>query len=88
MESKGWLWDPKASREEEGLLSEMEWVRWCWIFFFANDEHRRQQGVRPRGTRLAVEFGHAGLVSYTLGRIPGGPGVKWAVVRMVGAWYW
>ena len=79
--------DPGALRKGEGLLSEMEWVPWCWIFFFTNDERRRQQGVRPRETRLAVEFGHAGSVNYTLGRIHGKPGDKWAVVRMVGAWY-
>ena len=32
-------------------------------------------------------FGRAGLVSYPLERIPGGPGDKWTLVRMVGAWY-
>ena len=79
--------DPGLSREEEGLLSEMEWVPWCWTFFFAIDERCRQQGVRPRETQLALKFGRAGSVSYTLGKIPGGPGDKQAVVRMVGAWY-
>ena len=62
-------------------------MRWCWICFVANNDHRRQHGARPRGARLAVEFGCAGSVGYTIGRIPGGPGDKWAVVRMVGAWY-
>ena len=42
--------DPGASREGEGLLSGLEWVPWCCIFFFTNDEHRRQQEVRPRET--------------------------------------
>ena len=29
---------PVALREGEGLLSEIEWMSWCWIFFFANDK--------------------------------------------------
>ena len=79
--------DPCVPREGEGLFSEMEWVPWCCIGFFANNDRRQQHGVRPREARLAVEFGCAGLVRYTLGRTSGGPGDDWAVVRMVGAWY-
>ena len=56
-------------------------------FFSANDERRQHHQVQLLGARLAVEFGCAGLVGYTIGGISGGPGDKWAVVRMVGAWY-
>ena len=51
-------------------------------------DNTESHGVRLREERLAVEFGWAESVGYTLGRIPGGPGDKWAVVMMVGAWYW
>ena len=65
------------------LLSDMEWVPLVldWLFFCR--KRHRQQGARPPETRLALEFGHAGSVSCTIGRIPGGPGDKWAVVMMV-----
>ena len=50
-------------------------------------DNTESHGVRPRGERLAFEFEWAGSVCYILGSISGGPGDKWAVVRMVGAWY-
>jgi len=50
-------------------------------------DRRRQHGVWPRETGLAVQFWPAISVSYPLERIPGGAGDKWAVVRMMGAWY-
>ena len=46
-----------APKEWEGLLSEMEWVPWCWIGFFANDDRRRQHGV----SRSAAAWGTAGF---------------------------
>ena len=75
--------NPGMSREGEGLLLEMGWVPWCWIGFFANNERYQHQGVRSHETPLALNLGHAESVSYTLGRIPGGPGDKRAVARMV-----
>ena len=66
--------NPGASKEWEGLLSEMEWVPLVLDWFFCCRELHRQQGVRRSGTRLALEFERAGSVSYTIGRIPGGPG--------------
>ena len=75
-------------RKVGGLLLEMEWVPWCWISFFIKNKHRWQHLVQPCEAWMAVKFRRAGLVNYPLERIPGGPGDKWAVVRMVGAWYW
>ena len=48
-------------------------MTWGWIGPFASDNRRRQHRVRPHGARLAVEFRCAGLVGYSIGRIPGGP---------------
>ena len=56
-----------------------------WLF--VNYNRHRQHGVRPRETGLAVQFWRARSISYPLEMIPGGAGDKWAVVRMMGAWY-